>query len=213
MNDIMGPQGDPTQEVVQLRSQGLTDAIILDELSRKGYTPDQVHTAISQLDGGQVGPAGSVGGAPAQLAGGMPMPPGGQPMGGMPMPPGGAMGSPSPPIGGTDDGYGRIEEIVEGLIDEKWDELIGEVKKIVEWKEKIESQQTKIVGDLDKLKEDFKVLHQGVLGQLEEYDRGMKHVGTELKAVGKVFKDVIPQFVENVKQLSHVTKSVSNTRK
>ena len=32
----------------------------------------------------------------------------------------------------------------------------------------------------------------------------MRDVGTELKAVGKVFKDVIPTFVENVKELSSV---------
>ncbi len=33
----------------------------------------------------------------------------------------------------------------------------------------------------------------------------MGDVDTELKAVGKVFKDVVPQFVENVKELSSIT--------
>jgi hypothetical protein len=33
----------------------------------------------------------------------------------------------------------------------------------------------------------------------------MSDVGTELNAVGKVFKDVIPEFVENVKELKSIT--------
>ena len=92
------------------------------------------------------------------------------------------------------------------MIDEKWDELIAEVKKIIEWKESVEEKQNKINHDLEKMKEDFKVLHQGVLGKLEDYDNRMSDVGTELKAVGKVFKDVIPEFVENVKELSSVSR-------
>ena len=104
--------------------------------------------------------------------------------------------------------YERIEEIAETMIDEKWDELISEVKKIVEWKTKFEEKQAVLSSDVAKLKDDFKTLHQGVLGKLEDYDTRMRDVGTELKAVGKVFKDVIPEFVENVKELSSLTNRV-----
>ena len=75
----------------------------------------------------------------------------------------------------------------------------------MDWKEKIEEKQLMMANDLRKLKEDFAILHQGVLGKLSDYDSKMKEVGTELQAVGKVFKDVIPEFVENVKELKHIT--------
>lgn len=119
-------------------------------------------------------------------------------------------GPPAAPMPPSGEGnvYERIESITESLIDQKWDELIGEVKKIVEWKEGIEEKQAKIQGDLAKLKEDFTVLHQGVLGKIEEYDTRMRDVGTELNAVGKVFKDVVPEFVENVKELKGITSKV-----
>ena len=84
-------------------------------------------------------------------------------------------------------------------------EVVMEVKKIIEWKEKVEQKQVKMATELTKLKEDFTLLHQGVLGKLETYDERMRDVGTELKAVGKVFKEVVPEFVENVKELSHIT--------
>lgn len=101
--------------------------------------------------------------------------------------------------------YERMEEVAESLIDEKWDQLIAEVKKIIEWKERVEEKQRLLINDVQKLKDDFKVLHQGVLGKLDDYDTRMRDVGTELGAVGKVFKEVIPEFVENVKELSSMT--------
>ena len=189
---MMPESNDMVQEVLKLRQEGLSDNLINEELTRKGASPQQIQDAINQAD--------------------MPPPPGG---GSMPMmeeqnfPGPGPTSNPempsrrgSAPMDGNI--YERIEEITEGMIDEKWDELIGEVKKIIDWKEKIETKQTQMINDLEKLKEDFKTLHHGVLGKLEDYDHRMQDVGTELKAVGKVFKDVIPEFVENVKELRDI---------
>ncbi len=172
--------GDLVSEVLTLRSQGLTDNLIAEELKNRGYMPDQIDQALNQ--------------AVMYNAPDMGMP--AQPMPSMPMPSRGAEDS---------NIYERIEQITESMIDEKWDELIAEVKKIIEWKEKIEEKQNRMINDLENLKEDFKTLHEGVLGKLEDYDGRMRDVGTELKAVGKVFKDVIPEFVENVKELKGIT--------
>ena len=158
--------------VVQLRDQGLTDNLIVAELAKQGYAPAEVQSAIVQADQGYAEPAPMTAAAPR------------------------AMGN------GEGNIYERIEEIAESMIDEKWDELIAEVKKIIEWKEKVEDKQRQLANDVQKMKEDFQVLHQGVLGKLEVYDGRMRDVGTDLKAVGKVFRDVIPEFVENVKELS-----------
>jgi len=139
--------------------------------------------------------------------------------GGMPPPsyaPSGYSEQPSmPQAPAMDSGalYERMEEVAESLIDEKWDQLIGEVKKIIEWKERVEEKQRLLINDVQKLKDDFKVLHQGVLGKLDDYDARMRDVGTELGAVGKVFKDVIPEFVENVKELSHMTERMKEKKK
>ncbi len=187
---------DPVQQILQLRQQGLTDELIEEELKKNGMNPQQVSAAMENANTPAM-PGGGMPEMPAEPAMSAPKP--------MPSGPPGAMPKPS---GGDGNIYERIEAITEGMIDEKWDDLIGEVKKIVEWKELIEDKQTKMNNDLEKLKEDFKILHQGVLGKLEDYDSRMSDVGTELKAVGKVFKDVIPEFVENVKELKSITKGV-----
>ena len=172
-------------EVMELRSQGLPDTLVRQELQGRGYPGAQVEQAIMQADTGAGMPTANYA-EQAQYA---------QP-------------ASAQPVGGEGNIYERMEEIAEGLIDEKWDELIAEVKKIVEWKEMVEQAQRKLQNDVDKLKEDFNLLHQGVLGKLEDYDTRMRDVGTELKAVGKVFKDVVPVFVENVKELRDITGKV-----
>ncbi len=187
--------GPPVNKVLELRKSGLTDNLIIEELKKEKIAPDQIQAAIAQADASA---------SPSQVntsnEPGMAMPPA-QP---------GVEGEPQPAAPTADQEgniYERIEEITEGMIDEKWDELIAEVKKIVAWKEEFEDKNKKLESELGKLKEDFKILHQGVLGKLEDYDTQMKDVGTELKAVGKVFKDVIPEFVENVKELKHINKN------
>ena len=177
---------DFSQQVIDLRNQGLTDNLIVTELGKQGIPPDQVHATIAQMDGS------------ASL---------GQPVGSPEVPAapdfGASPGMSQQGMQPQDNIYDRIEEITEGIVDQRWDELIIEVKKILEWKQKVEDAQRKIENDVVKLKEDFKVLHTGVLGKLESYDERMSEVGSELKAVGKVFKDVVPVFLENVKELKH----------
>src|SRR3989344_1435301 len=171
-------QSLPTNQVMELRSQGLSDPLIMEELTKQGIAPEQVHLAINSLEmSNPTSDYGSPQGDPQQ-----------QPMGRYPAQPPQSPRSSSGPE--PTELYSRIEEITESLIDEKWDQLIGEVKKIIEWKERVEERQRAAENDLIKLKEDFKILHQGVLGKLDEYDTRMQDVGTELKAVGRVFKDV-----------------------
>jgi len=185
---LFDKKASPVSDVLQLRQQGLTDDIIIEELSQRGYPQQQISEAIAQADSSS--PAGY----------GQSMPGADQ----MPIMPQ-EMSSPQPSYQeDMSNIYERMQEIAEAMIDEKWDDLIGEVKKIIEWKNKNEEKQSKLQHDVDKLKEDFKMLHEAVLGKLEDYDTRMRDVGTELKAVGKVFKDVIPTFVDNVKELSSV---------
>jgi ABC-type transporter Mla subunit MlaD len=185
MNDI-------TTEVDMLRRQGLSDEQIQQELSTRGYPDYQITEAL----------AGSAALAPPVAE--QPSVPPPSPT----IPP-----EPTPVVGTTGGTYERIEEIAETIIDEKWDALLAEVRKIIDWKDKVEDDVKKAMDELANLKERFKELHEGVLGKVEEYDKRMMEVGTELKAVGKVFKDVIPQFTDNVKELSSITKTLKGQQK
>ena len=185
--------------MLQLRQQGLSDDIVIDELSQRGYAQQQISEAIAMADQSGQSTAYNMPGVQA-----MPMAETRSSAQEMP--------TPQAYQDNVNNIYERIEEITESMIDEKWDDLIVEVKKIIEWKNKMEEKQIKLANDVEKLKEDFKMLHEAVLGKLEDYDARMQAVGTDLKAVGKVFKDVIPTLVENVKELSSIKEDLKKKR-
>lgn len=195
----------PVDQIVQLRQQGYSNNQVVEMLQRQGYGFQQIYDAMSQAD------LSKLSGAPIGDYGEeMPPPPGPE---AVPMPEPAPMPEAQPyaqnypqypaPAADADE---RISEIAEAIINEKWEELIEEVRKITEWKEKVEGNIGKLSSSVAQVKEEFSELHKGVLGKISEYDENIRDVGSELKAVEKVFKDVIPSFTENVSELSRITK-------
>jgi hypothetical protein len=102
----------------------------------------------------------------------------------------------------------RIEEIAEAIIDEKWDMILKNVNKIIEWKATTESKLSRMEQEFSDLKSNFDNLHKAIIGKIGEYDKNILSVGTEVKAMEKVFQKVLPTFTENVSELSRITKSM-----
>lgn len=97
------------------------------------------------------------------------------------------------------------EELIEAIIDEKWNELIKDVNKIIEWKNQTESRVTSIEQEIKDVRDQFDKLHQALLGKIGDYDKHILEVGTEIKAMEKVFAKVLPVFTQNVSELSRIT--------
>ena len=190
--------GTPTELVIQMRQQGLSNNQIVQTLQRQGYSSSQIFDAMSQAD-----IKGIVEQAPAPPLGPMPR----TQMMQMPQPEQ-APALPVMPAPAPETSRERIEEIAETIIDEKWEELMKNVEKIVTWKDATESRITRIEESIADLKKSFDELHRGILGKISEYDKGIRDVGTNIKAMQEVFKKVLPQFTENVSELGRITKSI-----
>lgn len=202
------PTGTPTDLVIQMRQQGQTNNQIIDQLQRQGYSSAQIFDAMSQADikgivesGSQYQPQGSEMPMQEEMMPEAPMPP---------MPP-----QQQIPTAGPTPGMERqeIEEVAEGIIDEKWDELMKSVDKIIEWKEMTEKKLTKMEQEITDMKNNFDELHKGVLARIGEYDKGIKNVGTEIQAMEQVFKKLLPSFTEDVGELSRITKKLKQNKK
>ncbi|MBD3164761.1 hypothetical protein GF323_06185 [Candidatus Woesearchaeota archaeon] len=111
-----------------------------------------------------------------------------------------------------DDTKERVEEIAEAIIDEKWNELIKDINKVIEWKERTDNEIKKMEQEITNLKERFESLHKGILGKITEYDQNLTNVGTEIKAMDKVFQKILPTFTENVNKLDRLIKGRNNAR-
>lgn len=107
----------------------------------------------------------------------------------------------------------RIEEIAEAIIDEKWNEIVKSINKIIDWKERTESNINKLEQKFDDLRKEFDNLNKGVLGKIGEYDKSLGNLGVEIKAMERVFQKIIPTMTENVHALEKLTEKLSEEKK
>ena len=107
----------------------------------------------------------------------------------------------------------NIEEIAEAIIDEKWEEMMKNINKITEWKDNVDSRLNKLDQELKDVKDSFDKLHKAIIGKIGEYDQNILNVGTEIKAMEKVFQKILPTFTENVNELARITKDAKHTFK
>jgi len=193
-------QNVPLAKVMQLRSQGTPNNQIIQTLQMDGYTSDQIFEAMNQADLqqniGQGMTEPSI--APGQMENPMEMNPGnvaGNQMGGYAMPNQSMM----------DPNRSAIEETIEAIINEKWKVLMADFQKINEWKDAMEHKVAALENNFTNIQTSFDKLHQAIIGKIGEYDQNILNVGTEIKAMEKVFQKILPTFTENVNELSRIT--------
>ncbi len=178
----------PTANVMNMQQQGLNNNQIMQNMNQQGYTSQEINDAMNMAE-----VKGAVDQRPIQ---GAPMPPP-QAQGGMPQPPQFSQGMVS-----NDE---RIEELAEAIIDEKWKELSKNIDKIIDWKEKTEARVQSLINDFNEMKKSFDSLHNAILGKVSEYDNNIISLGSEIKAMEKVFQKLLPTFTDNVNELSRIT--------
>ena len=212
-----GPSKGPVDYIISMRNQGLSTNQITQTLQQQGYGPDQIFEAMNQVEmqsnvtGGdpysymsdpnamqnpmRMGASMGMGGPPGMDPGSMGMGPS------MDLPPGPSMNDSE-----------KIEQIVESLVEEKWNAIMQDMNKVIEWKEKTESRMTSLEQQFKDLKDTFDKLHQAIIGKINEYDQNIIHVGTEIKAMEKVFQKVLPELTGNIQELSRITKTTKENK-
>ena len=115
-----------------------------------------------------------------------------------------------PPLGAPQslDAGPTNEELIEAIIDEKWNDLLKDINKIIEWKNSTETRVSAMEQQMKDLQKSFDNLHNGVVGKIGEYDKHILDVGAEIQAMEKVFAKVLPVFTENVSELTRITDDV-----
>lgn len=206
------PAALPVDQVLQLRAQGFDDNQIIQSLQRDGFDSGAIADAMTQVNmpGGAAGPLPPPEGMPPP--GAAPVPPG--PLPPMPAP------APAPEAAAVsmehiseDAVREKIEGMAEVIIEEKWETLVKDLNKFVEWKDKTDATLTRMEQQFKEIKSDFDNLHRAIIGKIGEYDQNILNVGTEIKAMEKVFQKILPTFTENVSELSRLTKGMKGTKK
>lgn len=190
----------PIDQVKAMRARGFDNNQIIQALQRNGYSSTQIFNALNQAD--------LVSGAPVFRG-----------VGQQPVMTSKDVGSGDLGVeqdyeeGGNMVGIGNeeIEELIESIIDEKWEELGKDINKVIEWKNEVETKIAKLEQRIDSLQDSFDKLHQAVIGKIGEYDKNILEVGAEVKAMEKVFSKVLPLFTENVSELARITQALKKS--
>lgn len=205
------PPVSPIDAVTRMKQQGFSNSQIVQTLQREGYKSHQIFDALNQVETRAAGPVQEAVPAPPQEP--APQQTGAPVMQEQPSPDYNYQSYPQQEFAPEPMGRDQIEEVAESIIEEKWNEFMKSVNKILEWKESIETKFTKIEHEIKTLKADYDKLHKGVLGKISEYDRSIVDVGTEVKALGKTFEKILPTLTENVSELSRITARTKSKKK
>jgi|SRR3989338_3081179 len=185
--------GLPIDQVMVLRQRGMDNNQIIQELERQGYNSSQIFDALNQINLSSPGFAQPMD---------MDIPP--QPNFHEQLLPPQQIVQPQPQDIINKE---QIEEIAEAIIDEKWKEFEEDIKIIIDWKEKKEEKINQLEQQIRDLTESLGNLHKSIVSKISDYDRNITDVGTEIKAMEKVFQKVLPSLTENVNKLDRMTKS------
>ena len=181
-----------------LKQQGMVDDQIIKELERQGYNSSQIFDALNQVN---IQAPTSAGQPPGYN---MPSP---QQDLSYEQPP------PQKPQPRETLDREQIEEIVEAIIDEKWKEFEEDVKKIIEWKDSTQTRINHLDQQIKDLATSLNSLHKNLLNKISDYDKNITDVGTEIKAMEKVFQKILPNLTENVNKLERMSKGSKSTKK
>jgi len=184
--------GTPLDQVTVLRQRGMSNDQIIPELEKQGYNSSQIFDALNQVNisGQGTGQPPGMNMPQQDILQEQPFPQAQEPT--------------EPPQPQVD--KEQIEEMAEAIIDEKWKEFEEDIKVIIDWKEKTESKINMFEQQLKDLSSSLNNLHKSLMGKISEYDKGITDVGTEIKAMEKVFQKILPSLTENVNKLDRIAK-------
>jgi hypothetical protein len=100
------------------------------------------------------------------------------------------------------------EELIEAIVEEKWNSLVKDLNKIIEWKNATTTKMTAIDQKIEDIRREFDKLHGAIIAKIDDYDKNISNVGAEVKAMEKVFSKVLPVFAENVSELSRIARDL-----
>lgn len=97
-----------------------------------------------------------------------------------------------------------VEEIVEGVVEEKWQELQNRLSNFEKRDLQLESQVNDIRKRIGEIESSIKQREQTLLEKLDSVNESMTGVEGRIGSVEKIFKEFLPELTENVRELSQI---------
>ncbi len=203
----------PVSEASRLKQSGLNDGQVVRSLEQSGYSQRQIADAMSQLNIKQ-GVASSNEMKPSLLDEDIPVP----------SPPSEESVSAeimsSAPAMQFSQMYGTnlqpgsdVEELVESVVEEKWNRFADMMTEMEIWKARMNDDVMSIKQEVLRLGKRLDMLQTSVIGRVDEYSQSVRDMGSEMKALEKVFQNIMQPLASNIKELSRITDEMKGVKK
>ena len=227
------PNNSPIKEVEALKQQGSTNDQIIKDLQAKGFSSQQIYDALNQTDvkmGVNQPTENEMSEAPSPYSNDMTdmqpslMDASVDQQEGMP-----SMDlSAEPEIPSPQESYSSapqqnysqqqfsnqdIEETVELIISEKWSQLIEKIGDFQVWKEKSRMETEAIKQEVLRLRTNFENLQNSLISKVNEYNKNITNVTSEMQAMEKVFEKILEPMTANIKELNRITEVMKKNNK
>lgn len=173
----------PVEQVRSLQEQGYPNDQIIEYLKSQGFSSAQIYDAIAQVEAR----------TPAE-----PFSP----------PPEEPVAAPRQTVVPAE----NTEEIVESILQEKLRDFSKETAKVKDWQDHTDSRVDKLEQGVKDLRADVESLHKAIVSKISDYDKSLMDVGTEIKAMEKVFSKVLPDLTESVAKLSSISREAKKKK-
>ena len=107
----------------------------------------------------------------------------------------------------------KIHEITEAIVNERWEELMSSIGNIAIWKERTDSNILSMKQEIIRANNRVENMQNAILGKVKDYDEGLRNVGTEMRALEKVFERILEPMTSNIKELERITQELKRIKK
>ena len=98
----------------------------------------------------------------------------------------------------------QIQQVVESVVEEKWDELTTKMGDFNLWKENVNNDLESLKQEVLRTQERFNNLQVALVGKVSDYNKNILEIGSEMKALEQVFKNILEPLSSNVKELGRI---------
>ena len=99
----------------------------------------------------------------------------------------------------------QIQELVESVVEEKWEDLMSKVGDVNLWKESVNNDLEAVKQEILRTQERFNNLQNILIGKVQDYNKSVTELNAEMKALEQVMQKIIEPLTSNVKELSKIT--------
>lgn len=228
------PQYVPVELVQRLAGQGLSESQIINQLRNQGFSPSQIDRALSQALKTAVEkphprirlpqpPQPTT--PPERIVAGPEIKKTIEPMR-LPSPPSYLEEQPKFTFEETPEEFVEtpeipketgpeitLEEIIEGVVAERWGQFEERLNHFDEVDRRIQEQIDDLRKKIDEIKDSLKEKEHTFLSKLEEFGEHVGGIESRIGSIEKAFKDFLPELTENVRTMAEIVERLKEKKK